>query len=316
MSQPLKVRIGNAPVSYGVYGAQAGGAGASPEQLLATMAAAGYEGSELGPPGFFGTPRETAASFEATGLTAIGAYVPLHLGLEERTAFERDLQRMRTTCEELQACGGGGVLVLADEGAPELLLHPARTAGESTLGLDEQGWDRLAQRLQEALELAKLYDLATAFHPHISTFVESPADVERVLAVDGVQLALDTGHIALAGGNPVECLRLWQERIAHVHIKDVRESVLTRAKLDGRADFDEWWGDVCVPLGQGDIDLATFLDELLRCSYSGWIVVEQDRRPTERAEYPGVAAEQRANLAWVRSHTGGRERHEMHVCRK
>src|ERR1700735_4073747 len=93
------IRLGNAPVSYGVFGQAAGGEGASPDRLLATMAESGYEGSELGPPGFFGTPTETRDAFRRAGLSVIGSYVPLHLGLLGSAAFEVDLAQMRRTCE-------------------------------------------------------------------------------------------------------------------------------------------------------------------------------------------------------------------------
>ncbi len=40
---------------------------------------------ELGPPGFFGTPDDTADAFVGRGLTAVGAYVPIHLSADEAT---------------------------------------------------------------------------------------------------------------------------------------------------------------------------------------------------------------------------------------
>jgi hypothetical protein len=90
--------VGNAPVSYGVFGQAAGGKGASPDRLLATIAQSGYEGSELGPPGFFGSATETREAFRSAGLSVIGSYVPLHLGLLGAAAFEGDLAQMRRRC--------------------------------------------------------------------------------------------------------------------------------------------------------------------------------------------------------------------------
>ncbi|GAA2769708.1 hypothetical protein [Nonomuraea dietziae] len=59
-------KIASAPCSYGVLGGQS--IDMKPVELLEAMAAAGYTGSELGPPGFFGSPAETARLFADNGL--------------------------------------------------------------------------------------------------------------------------------------------------------------------------------------------------------------------------------------------------------
>jgi inosose dehydratase len=299
---PDGIRIGNAPVSYGVYGEAAGGDGTSPEALLKSMAEAGYEGSELGPPGFFGTPAETAALFAKYGLAPVGAYIPVHYALGD-DVVAHDMARMEQTCRELAACaeksGEEPLAILADEGSEALLHNPARPWDDRSLALDPAGWDRLAELSAKAVELARRYGLRPSFHPHISTFIESPWEVDRLLELTEVGITLDIAHIRLAGGDPVACLDKWRDRVNHVHVKDVDTGVLTRAKDARRTDFDEWWADVCVPFGRGDVDIDTFLADLLRGGYRGWLLVEQDRAPTPADEYPAVAAEQAANLAWL-----------------
>ena len=285
--------IGNAPVSFGIFGTTAGSA--SPADMLRVLAEAGYDGSELGPPGLFGTPEETADLFASAGLQAIGAYVPLHLALDDAT-FDEDLARMRVTCRELNATGAT-LAILADEGSPELLLNPAREG--RALALDDDRWELASQRLARAVNLAREHGLAASFHPHISTYVESAWEVDRLLATTDVTLTLDIGHMALAGADPVRCVDDWAARIDHVHVKDVDRAVLQRAKDEQRADFDAWWADVCVPLGAGDVDIDGVLGALDRHDYDGWLVVEQDRAPTSAAQLPAVAAEQSANLRWL-----------------
>lgn len=288
--------IGNAPVSFGIFGTTAGSA--SPADMLAALAEASYAGSELGPPGLFGTPTQAAESFSAAGLASIGAYVPLHLAMDDAT-FEADLARMAITCDELQATGAS-LAILADEGSPELLLNPARS--DRRLALDEAQWKLAADRLARAVELARSRELAASFHPHISTYVESAWEVDRLLETTDVTLTLDIGHMALAGADPVECVTNWATRIDHVHIKDARIDVLQRAKAERLTDFDAWWADVCVPLGTGDVDIDGVLAELRARSYQGWLVVEQDRAPTSAEQLPAVAAEQAANYRWLSDH--------------
>ena len=298
-------RLGNAPVSYGVFGSTVGGA--SPADLLASIADAGYAGTELGPPGFFGTVEQTVETLQRNGLQAVAAYAPVHFTADDDTV-RHDLDLVATTCREL-AAAGATLLVLADEGSQALLENPARPWDDRSLALTEAQWRRLADGARRAVDLAGEHGLTCAFHPHVSTYVESPWEVEELLARTDVALTLDIGHLQLAGGDPVECAAAWAGRIAHVHVKDVDLAVLRAAQRDRRTDFDTWWADVCVPLGSGDVDLAAALETLLRHGYDGWWVVEQDSAPTTLADYPAVAAQQAANRVWLQEAlTGARER--------
>jgi len=285
--------IGNAPVSFGIFGTTSGSA--APADMLRALSDASYDGSELGPPGLFGTPAEAARVFAETGLHAIGAYVPLHLALDNET-FEADLARMTLTCDELLATGAT-LAILADEGSQELLANPARTTCD--LALNNSQWALARCRLERAVDLARSRGLAASFHPHISTYVESAWEVERLLETTEVTLTLDIGHMALAGADPIACARDWAQRIDHVHVKDVRMDVLMQAKLNRRLDFDEWWANVCVPLGAGDVDIEGVLRQLEHNGYTGWLVVEQDRAPTSVEQLPDVAAEQAGNYQWL-----------------
>ncbi|MBV9604087.1 MAG: TIM barrel protein [Solirubrobacterales bacterium] len=293
-----KPPIANAPISYGVFGATGGAGRVSPLEMLAGIADAGYVGCELGPPGFFGGAGQTADAFAAAGLRAVAAYVPIHFTAGDDTV-ERELCGLRRSAEELVACGRDGLLILADEGSRALLKAPAHDPGDPRLSLDPNGWRRLAQITRDAVQIAAEFGLRCSFHPHVSTYVEHPSEIDRLLALTELSLTLDTGHLLLAGGDPLACLRAWSERVNHVHLKDVRVDVLRAAKATGRTDFDQWWADVSVPLGRGDVELAAFTAELLRRGYDGWLVVEQDRGPTPRERYDEVAEEQRANFEFV-----------------
>ncbi|MFO1539503.1 MAG: sugar phosphate isomerase/epimerase family protein [Chloroflexota bacterium] len=298
----MTLRIGAAPVSFGVYGAE-GSRGPDPDALLDAVAAAGYAGTELGIQGFFGTPAETAARFARAGLACIGCYIPFHFTADEATIAD-EMERMRRTVEELAAAGGSAPLaILADEGSAELLVHPARPWDDRSRALDEAGWTLLGRRLEAARRLADHYGLRTTFHPHISTFVESPWEVERVLDASPIGLTLDTGHFLLAGAEPRAALARFGDRVDLVHLKDVRVEVLRAAKAAGRTDFDAWWGDVSVRLGTGDVEMTGFVGDLVRGGYDGWVVVEQDRLPI--GGYPdalaAASADEAHNAAWVRA---------------
>lgn len=295
MTDPIVVpRIANAPVSYGVFGTLTVDAAATPAQLLRTMAADGFSGSELGPPGFFGSVDETAEVFAETGLSAVGAYVPLHTQ-DTSSVLERDLERMRHTFAELEALGGGRV-ILADEGDDTLLAHPRHPA---ELGLDDDGWRRLVGVVQSARIEAEARGLLVSFHPHIATYVEQPAEIQRLLDETDVSLTYDVAHVVLGGGDAVADFVRWQDRIDHVHVKDVRLAIFDEAVRNGRTDFDAWWSRLCTPLGDGDVDLEAFLAQTRRSGYDGWYVVEHDRAPLEAGDFPIVRAAQKNNAEWL-----------------
>lgn len=293
------MKFASAPVSYGVFGDLDLSGVLTTEGLLDSMANAGYTGTELGPPGFFGPVGTLAPRFRNAGLTAVGAYVPLHTQ-DTGAVLERDLERMLLTCREIAAVNPDALVILADEGDENLLRHPRKEPEDA---LDDDGWDRLTRVISDAARSARASGLRVSFHPHISTYVETPDEIERLLADTDVDLTYDIGHIVLAGGDGLALYRAWQDRINHVHVKDVRRAVLEEARAVSDADFDTWWSRVCTPLGDGDVDMAGFIELLQYTSYSGWVVVEQDGAPLTSENLTHVLADQAANLRWLEDRT-------------
>src|SRR5699024_12634251 len=95
---------------------------------------------------------------------------------------------------------------LADSGSGVRRAHPGGGPG---LGLDPRGWDTLAANVRTAVDLAREAGLEPTFHPHACTYVETPAEIDELLARTDVGLTLDTGHLILGGGDPLTGLRRW-----------------------------------------------------------------------------------------------------------
>lgn len=291
-----RFRIATAPVSFGFYGPAVAASG-DPNVLLSHMRSAGFDGTELGPPGLFGSLDHLSDNFESHSLAVVGGYIPLELS---STRWDEDLSDMHATLDELQTFGASGPLaILADVGTKELMARPARHWSDRALALDDLEWRRLADRVERATSLADAKGVTCSFHPHLSTYIESPWEVERLLALTDIDLTLDTAHLFLAGASSVECFRAWSDRINHIHVKDAHIEILRNAQESGATDFDSWWDETCCALGDGDVDLVPFLAELARSSYDGWIVIEHDRKPAELKDFAEVAQVQARNLTWL-----------------
>lgn len=300
------IRVANAPCSYGAFEVTVGVVPNVPgaEEVLAAIARAGYEGTELGPPGYLGQGEVLHRRLDRLGLGLAGAFV--QIAFSEPARWDADLAALEATMNLLTTApaGSGARAVLADAGSPARIAHPGKAAHDRSLGLDEAGWVRLGDGVGRAAELARDRGFEPAFHPHAGTFVEAPWEIERLLELTDVGLVLDTGHLLLGGGDPVQGLRDWSHRITHVHLKDVRLDVLREVVADGAGMPEAWRRGVFCELGRGDVDLKSFLAELETSGYTGWLVVEQDWVPSPGDDATVPAEAQSRNRRWLTEHAG------------
>jgi inosose dehydratase len=297
--------VANAPCSYGAFEITVGVLPDVPEaeSVLSAIASAGYEGTELGPPGYLGDRLTLRRSLEDHGLALVGGYIPIRFSEPEH--WTEDLAAMDATLDLFDAADGTEAKpVLADGGSAERIRFPGRAAADRSIGLDEAGWARFAEGVARACELARTRGFEPTFHHHTATFVEAPWEIERVLELTDVGLLLDTGHLRLGGGDPTTALRDWGSRINHIHIKDVHDEVLAGVIADAADMPEAWRRGVFCELGTGDVDLDSFFAELARSDYSGWLVVEQDMVPQSPEDAADAEASQVRNRAWLAEHAG------------
>jgi inosose dehydratase len=265
--------------------------------VLDAIAAAGYEGTDLGPPGYLGTGDTLRARLEERRLELVGGFVPMAF------ADGDDGAGLRETLDLLDAAGATTARpVLCDAGGPERRANPGRGGEDPSLGLDDRRWRALADGVARAAEAARERGYEPVFHHHTSSYVEGVPEIERFLEDSDVELLLDSGHLLVAGGDPVAALRDWGERIGAIHVKDVRLDVLAQVKAERADTLTAWRRGLFCALGQGDVDLAAFCAAL--DGYDGWVVVEQDRLLEAAADFDGAARDQVANREWLREHAG------------
>ena len=147
--------------------------------------------------------------------------------------------------------------------------------------LDDAGWAAFGARMTGFAEYIAGEGLRFAYHHHLGTVVEGPADLAAFLKVSGaaVGLTLDTGHAALGGIDPVAAIRAHPERIAHVHCKDIRAEVFAGVQADGKSFLDGVLAGMFTVPGDGGLDYTAVMRALADIGYSGWIVVEAEQDP-------------------------------------
>ena len=169
----------NAPLSYGAFEVTVGVYPnvPGPDELLAEMAAAGYAGTELGPPGYLGEGDELRERLERHGLALTGGWCPGPLQ-RARQAGEEDSPRSagRSTCSTPRAPDARPGF--GDAGSGRAAREPGR-GGHAEL--DDAGWGRWAEGVRRAEEVARDRGYEPTLHPHTSTYVESPWEIERAL---------------------------------------------------------------------------------------------------------------------------------------
>ncbi|TMG58192.1 MAG: TIM barrel protein, partial [Chloroflexi bacterium] len=184
---------------------------------------------------------------------------------------------------------------LADVGSDLRRSNPGRAATDHSLGFDDESWKQFAEGVEMAVAVCRKRGYEPTFHHETGTRIEAPWEIEKVLELTSIGLCLDTGHLLLGGGDPLRAMSDWGERINHMHLKDARLSVVEAIVREAAPVSEIWRRRAFCRLGEGDLDVEAVLD-VIRDSFSGWIVVEQDVLPDQDGT---AAADQRANRAYL-----------------
>jgi inosose dehydratase len=290
------IRIANAPCSWGALEFEADQPPAPASQVLDEMAAAGYDGTELGDWGFLPTiPAALAADVGHRQLALVAAFVPVALARAD--AIDDGVARAVRTARLLNDASRAGrvgqvgrvgqlgepLLVLADDNAsvPNRTTRAGRIRDEDGLGPGE--WDDFARRAERvAAEVRDASGLRTVFHHHCGGYLETPGEIEALLSRTDptlLGLCLDTGHLMFAGGDPLAAIAAYGDRIWHVHFKDCDPALAARSRVEEWDYHTAVRRGIFCELGRGTVPFAAVLDALRAQRYDGWIVVEQDVLP-------------------------------------
>ncbi|MDN4616316.1 sugar phosphate isomerase/epimerase family protein [Leifsonia sp. F6_8S_P_1B] len=216
------------------------------QRAVEDIGAAGYEGVEMFDGNlveFADRPEVLTGHLRDAGLELVSVYSGANFIYPD--ILPDELDRIRRSAD-LAAQFGAGRLVIGGG---------ARRAAGTT----DEDYGRLADSLNQVTDIAEAAGVEASYHPHLSTIVESPEELDRLLPATRIGFCPDVAHLAAGGGDPAAIIRAYGDRINHVHLKDLtRESVTFQ------------------PLGAGDLDLPGILAALRDTGYDGWLMVELD----------------------------------------
>jgi inosose dehydratase len=245
-------------------------------QALDHMVEAGYDATEWGP-SMPTDPDELRKALASRKLDLVGAFVGL--GFRDTDLLEPELERALGIARFL-AANGGKVLIAAEAGDDRRRGEAGHV--DESAGLTDEQWHNLGSGLNELARRVAPLGMSVAFHNHVGTYVETPAETARLLDETDPALmgwCLDIGHLAFGGGNAIDMLPTYANRVEHVHAKDVDGAVLDRAKAEGWSFGTALANFIFPPLGQGIAQIPDVVAALRDVGYDGWYVIEQDTAP-------------------------------------
>lgn len=277
------IKVANAPCSWGALEFELEGKAPDFVQVLNEIVETGYEGTELGDWGFMPTdPQKLSEEIHGRNLKLLGAFVPV--ALKKPEAHQAGIEVAVRTARLMSAVEGDlPFIILADENGsiPERTQNAGRVTPE--MGLSDSEWQIFAEGAEKvAAAVKKETGLRTAFHHHCAGYVETPAEIEKLMSLTDpnlLGLVFDCGHYRFGGGDPVEGLKKYGKRVWHFHFKDYHPGAGKQGIEEGWDYFKSVSAGVFCELGKGDVDFPTLLTELEKIGYEGWGVVEQDVLP-------------------------------------
>jgi sugar phosphate isomerase/epimerase len=132
----------------------------------------------------------------------------------------------------------------------------------------EKKYTEALRVLRKFSKLANDASIVPALHNHLGTCFETEEEVVRALhEVEGLRLCFDTAHAEASGIDSAGFIRKYHEKIALVHLKDLRVRV-PKSRVSFTKDF--------VNIGSGIIDFEPIVSTLADVGYDGYLMLEID----------------------------------------
>jgi len=119
-------------------------------------------------------------------------------------------------------------------------------------------------------------------HAHLGSQFQTQDEIDYVMSHTDpkhVRFVLDTGHITMAGMDPVALAKKLGHRIVEFHLKDAKPEDRGGTKNVPGKGVDEIKDPYFFPLGTGGVDFLALKAHLDSIQWKGFLVVELDTSP-------------------------------------
>ena len=280
---PFSVKIGINPISWSNDDLPSLGGETPLEVALTEGKAIGYQGFELGNK----FPRQSAA---------LRKVLSQH-GLELVSGWYSGQLARRSAEEETRAVEAH-LQLLADNGAKVMVYGEVAGSIQGTASplykrprfYHPGQWRDYADKVTALARYTLSRGVRLAYHHHMGSYVETPSDVDQLMALvgDEVGLLFDSGHVSFAATDENAApamLAKHVRRVCHVHCKDVRPQVIRMARNRNWSFLESVINGAFTVPGDGAVDFKALLKLLHDNAYRGWLVVEAEQDPVVAPSY-------------------------------
>lgn len=276
----------------------------SAEDILQDMQSLGLQGTELGRK-FPRDARELRPLLAQYNLRLASGWSQVHLA--DPSLWPEEFDHYRNHVRFLRAMGSSVVVTAEGSGS----VHWDRGGDrDAKIPWSKAEWHAVLKGLAHAGQICREEGLRLVYHPHLGTNIEEMADIARLMegtAPELVSLVLDTGHLAVAGVDPLTVIKRFGDRIGHVHLKSYRRAVAD-AYHRGQGFLKSVREGLFTVPGDGDLDFAPILQGLWQAHYAGWCVIEAEQDPAVME--PVRAMRDALRYLAAHDHQQGRAMHE------
>jgi inosose dehydratase len=149
--------------------------------------------------------------------------------------------------------------------------------------LSDDDFKIYGKKLTLFAEFCSDFGMPISFHHHMGTAVETERELDLLMNHTGeaVHLLFDTGHMTFAGGNSINVINKYANRITHVHTKDIRSSIVNDLNKDKESFLDAVLKGAFTVPGDGNINFKEVVETLAKNNYEGWFIVEAEQDPAK-----------------------------------
>jgi len=277
-----KIKLGISPIGWTNDDLPELGGNIPLEKCLSDIKQANFIGTEVGSK-FPKDPLKLKSILKPFKIQIASQWFSSFFITEKRDKHEGEtIKRFKQHMNFLKSLGAK-VIVISEQGKsiqgkidlPLFLNKP---------NMEENEWEYLIYGLNTIGKIAIENKMKIVYHHHMGTVVQTRSEIDRLMQSTNpnyVFLLVDTGHMYYSDGNdsPSNLILDYQDRIKHIHLKDIRESIKKKVieqKLSFLQSVKE--GVFTVP-GDGDINFDKIFSAINQIKYEGWLIVEAEQDP-------------------------------------